>query len=169
MGGIPGNAPFDTQTLDRLAVKAMVKKRGFFEKYYNSTGNFNNHYELETINEQKVVMDYATGLMWHQSGSLEYMKYDKIQSWLQELNRQKYAGFSDWRLPTLEEVASLMESQENSDALYIDAIFSKDQNHTWTADKYTEDKAWAVDIFGGDFNAVGIDSDSFVRPVRTEK
>lgn len=157
------------QTLDKTAVKNMVKKWGFFEKYYNNNGNFTNHYKLETINKQKVVIDYATGLMWHQSGSMEYMKYDRIESWLQELNRQKYAGFSDWRLPTLEEVASLLEGEENRDALYIDGLFAKDQNHTWTADKYSDIKAWAVDIFGGDFNAIATGYDSFVRPVRTMK
>lgn len=155
-----------SQTLDKSAVKDLVKKRGFFEKYYNSNGNFINHYEEETFNNQKVVVDYATGLMWHQSGSITYMKYDQIQSWLRELNQQKYAGFSDWRLPTLEEAASLMESQESPDALYIDSVFSKDQNHIWTADKFSESKAWAVDIYGGDFNAVDTGFDSFVRPVR---
>lgn len=157
------------QTLDKDTVRTMVKKWGFFEKYYNSTGDFPNHYEMQTINNQKVIIDYATGLMWHHSGSEQYMKYDKVQSWIQELNRQKYAGFSDWRLPTLEEVASLMESQESRDALYIDPIFSKDQNHTWTADIYDKNRAWAVDIFGGDFNPVEIDYDSFVRPVRSAK
>ncbi|MDQ1351968.1 MAG: Protein kinase [Acidobacteriota bacterium] len=157
------------QTLDKSDVRTMVKKRGFFEKYYNSTGDFVNHYELHTINNQKVIIDYATGLMWHQSGSEQYMKYDKVQAWIQELNRQKYAGFSDWRLPTLEEVASLMESQESRDALYINAIFSKDQNHTWTSDMFDKNRAWAVDIFGGDFNPVDIDYDSFVRPVRSAK
>jgi len=157
------------QTLDKADVRTMVKKRGFFEKYYNSTGDFLNHYELHAINNQKVIMDYATGLMWHQSGSEQYMKYDRVQPWIQELNRQNYAGFSDWRLPTLEEVASLMESQENRDALYIDPLFSKDQNHTWTADLYDKNRAWAVDIFGGDFNPVATDYDSFVRPVRSVK
>ncbi|MCX6583073.1 MAG: protein kinase [Candidatus Aminicenantes bacterium] len=157
------------QTLDKAAVRAMVKKRGFFEKYYNSTGDFLNHYELQTINNQKVIMDYAAGLMWLQGGSEQYMKYEKVQPWIEELNRRKYAGFSDWRLPTLEEAASLMESQENRDALYIDPLFSKDQNHTWTADMYDQNRAWAVDIFGGDFNPVDIDYDSFVRPVRSVK
>lgn len=157
------------QTLEKSDVRTMVKKRGFFEKYYNSSGDFLNHYEMHSINNQKVIIDYATGLMWHQSGSERPMKYDKTQSWIQELNRQKYAGFSDWRLPTLEEVASLMESQESRDALYIDSIFSKDQNHTWTADIYDKNRAWAVDIFGGDFNPVEVDYESFVRPVRSVK
>ncbi len=157
------------QTLDKSDVRTMVKKLGFFEKYYNSTGEFLNHYELQTINNKKVLIDYATGLMWHQSGSEQYMKYEKVLPWIQELNRLKYAGFSDWRLPTLEEAASLMESQESRDALYIDPLFSKDQNHTWTADMYDKNRAWAVDIFGGDFNPVEIDYDSFVRPVRSVK
>lgn len=157
------------KTLDKLEVRAMVKKQGFFEKYYNSAGDFVNHYELHTINNQKVILDYATGLMWHQSGSEQYMEYDKVQAWIQQLNQRKYAGFSDWRLPTLEEMASLMESQESRYALFIDPLFSKDQNHAWTADRFDNNRAWAVDLFGGDFNPVETVYDSFVRPVRSAK
>lgn len=157
------------RTLTRDEVKAMLKKYGFFEKYYNNTGDFRGNYEEQTINGHNVILDYSTGLMWHQSGSEEYMKYSEIRQWIQELNRRKYAGYSDWRLPTLEEVASLMEPQENRYALYTDLLFSREQKYIWTADKYDENRVWVVDFFGGDFNPVPAAAISFVRPVRSEK
>jgi hypothetical protein len=157
------------QTLTRDEVKAMLKKYGFFEKYYNSTGDFRSNYEVQTINKHQAIIDYSTGLMWHQAGSLEYMKYNRVRQWIQELNRQKYAGYSDWRLPTLEEAASLMKRTENRYALHIDLLFSREQRYIWTADKYDKNRVWVVDFYGGDFNPVASDFSSFVRPVRSEK
>jgi hypothetical protein len=153
------------RTLTRPEVKAMLKKYGFFEKYYNSTGDFRGTFEEQTIDDRKVIIDYGTGLMWHQSGSEEYMKYGEIQ----QLNRRKYAGYPDWRLPTLEEAASLMKPNENRYALYSDDLFSREQRYIWTADKYDETRVWVVDFFGGDFNPVPAAAISFVRPVRSEK
>jgi len=81
----------------------MLKKRGFFASNWNKSGNFSNKYEAKTINGENVVIDNATGLMWHQSGSEKYMSYTKAKKWIDELNRRSYAGYRDWRLPTLEE------------------------------------------------------------------
>lgn len=157
------------QTLTRDDVKVMLKKYGFFEKYYNSTGDFRSKYEVQTIKDHKVIIDYSTGLMWHQSGSEEYMKHNQVRQWIQELNRQKYAGYSGWRLPTLEEAASLMNRTENRYALHVDLLFSREQRYIWTADKYDKNRVWVVDFYGGDFNPVASDETSFVRPVRSEK
>jgi hypothetical protein len=147
----------------------MIKKLGFFEKYYNKTGDFRNHYEAQTIDKHKIILDYATGLVWHQAGSLELMDYQKALLWMKELNQQEYAGHSDWRLPTLEEAVSLLESSESKYYLYIDPLFSPKQKHIWTGDKFKNNKVWAVDFYSGDVNRVPFNSESFVRPVRSRK
>ena len=147
----------------------MLKQRDFFEKYYNKTGNFRNHFELQVINAQKVVVDYATGLMWLHGGSRDYMDYSKIQGWIDSLNRGKYAGFSDWRVPTLEEVASLLENKENRYNLFIDTVFSHLQKYIWSCDTFSNSKAWLIDFYGGDANPIEKTVKAFIRPVRSEK
>ena len=69
------------------------------------------NYKLETIDGDKVVTDGVTGLMWHQSGSSDYMRWNNANNWIRSLNYRKYAGYQDWRLPTLEEAVSLLESE----------------------------------------------------------
>jgi hypothetical protein len=139
--------------------------------YGHSTINHN--YNLETIRGDKVVVDNATGLMWHQSGADEYMKWNKAKEWVEDLNSEEgYAGYDDWRLPTLEEAASLLESNKRND-LYIDPIFSNKQYWIWTGDKFEDEDgsegAWRVDGNDGSVGWDGVDSDGCVRPVRSVK
>ena len=152
---------------------AIIKKKdwGF---YGHSTINHN--YNLKSINGDKVVIDNATGLMWHQSGSDKYMKWEKAKKWIQKLNKKGCAGYKDWHLPTVEEAASLLESSKRDGDLYIDHLFSNKQRYIWTGDKKNgSEAAWGVHFNLGRvywsyignsshfFNA----SSRYVRPVRS--
>lgn len=97
-----------------------IREKNDWGFYGHSTINHN--YNLRSISNDKVVIDHATGLMWHQSGSEEYMNWELANHWLEQLNDEGYAGFNDWRLPTVEEAASLLESSKSND-LYIDPVF----------------------------------------------
>ncbi len=147
--------------------------------YGHST--INHDYNPKAIRGDKVVVDNATGLMWHQSGS-DYMYWDEAKKWIKKLNKRSwlnkggYAGYHDWRLPTLEEAASLLESNKRND-LYIDPVFSKKQRFIWTGDRYGSEAAWDVLFFNGNigsgkyFSAVKsrifYDGNGYVRPVRS--
>ena len=149
-------------------MKEMLKTRGFFEKYYNPTGNFKNDYKVKTIDEDKglkIVTDYATALVWHQAGSPYYMNIERAREWIAELNENKFGGYSNWRLPTMEEAASLLEKTENRDGLFIDGVFSREQKYIWTGDTFGKTQIWAIDFFAGDVNRVVPDFNVFVRPV----
>jgi len=52
-------------------IEKMMKKYNFFDFFKNETGNFTNDFEVKKINSDEVVIDHATGLMWHQSGSIK--------------------------------------------------------------------------------------------------
>ena len=67
---------------------------------------------MKSINGDKVVIDHATGLMWHQSGSTYGLNWEKANRWVRLLNKRGYAQYSDWRLPTIEEAASLLDSSK---------------------------------------------------------
>ena len=111
----------------------------------------NNKYIVKDINGDKVIFDDATGLMWQQSGSPTLLgEYSKnYSSWLKKLNQKEFAGFKDWRLPTLEEAMSLIKP-ERKNAQYIDPVFDSKQEWIWTADK-VKDKShqWIVSFLDG--------------------
>ncbi|ODS32146.1 MAG: hypothetical protein SCARUB_02748 [Candidatus Scalindua rubra] len=124
-------------------------------------------YEVKTINGDKVVIDQATGLIWHQSGSTDYIKWSYAKEWVRNLNQRGYAGYSDWRFPTVEEAASLLESSKKNNILYIDPVFNKKQEWIWTGDSYDSNNAWSADFVGGGVLTCHVDDGSYVRPVRS--
>lgn len=144
-----------------------MKKHNFFESSWNKKGDFSNDYELKVIGGEKVVIDHATGLMWHQSGSNEQMEWPEAMQWLKDLNIKGYAGHKDWRLPTVEEASSLLESSRNNSDLYIDAVFDTKQESTWTGDSYGVGSAWYVNFSFGNVGSSHISPYDYIRPVRS--
>lgn len=122
-------------TLSENDVKGMLKKHGFFCRAYDwnkkfsnpNGGGFANQYEPKTIQGDLVVIDNACGLMWQQGGSSESMIFEAAKTWIDNLKEKGYAGYHDWRLPTLEEAMSLMEPKQLNGDLYIDPKFDSTQ------------------------------------------
>ena len=134
-------------TLSSLYLQDMIQQKGFHHPFDGSAeglpggwmGTMVHDYEPKNIEGMNVVVDQATGLMWQQSGSPEQLKFgvEKREPWdyVDELNHQQVGGFKDWRLPTIEELASLLEPIGQHDGLFIDQIFDKTQWTCVSADK----------------------------------
>lgn len=142
----------------------IIRKKDEYGFYGYST--INHGYEKKSINGDNVVIDHATGLLWHQSGSRDYMSWNNAKVWIKNLSRTGYAGYHDWRLPTLEEAVSLLESGTRND-LYIDPVFNGEQWGIWTGDKHGSDGVWSVYFSLG--NVRWNIKNRYVRPVRTMK
>ncbi len=131
--------------------------------------NIQHKYETKTIGYDKVVIDHATGLVWHQNGSEKFMKKDKMTEWLDDLNLQGYAGYKDWRLPTAEEAASLLEPEEKYGGLFVDTVFDKKQTWLWTGDNYQSDSVWVISTCFGSVFWSNFNTYYSIRPVRSLK
>lgn len=103
--------------LSRIEIQTVLVDKDLYDYRLNSEGSgFKNDYEV--LGNGKVVLDHASGLMWQQSGSDKQIYYIEVQSYIEVLNRQRFAGYTDWRLPTLEEAISLMEPKKYRWVLY---------------------------------------------------
>ena len=158
----------DIKNIPNIVIQEMKENQGFF-----GHSTISHDYKVNIIKDDKVVIDYATGLMWHQSGSSKNMSWKRAKKWVTELNKKGYAGFSDWRLPTLEEAVSLLEPSEKNGNQFIDPVFDKTQSSIWTCDGNISDDSLSLDsAWGVNFNH-GLVSWNYivmarkkVRPVR---
>ena len=160
------SVPRDREYLSESSVKSMLKDKGFFDSEWNkSASGFSNNYELQRNGQ--VVYNHASDLMWQQSGSQKYMNFDDAKKYVSQLNREGFAGFNDWRLPTLEEAMSLMEPSQKNDDLYIEKVFDKIQKWIWTSDLFSASSAWVANFNFGDCFSLDFNSFNFyVRAVR---
>jgi hypothetical protein len=167
---LPPSPELRGDPLSNLSVgdaNAMILAKGFFDNDLNNNANgWENQYELRTIAGDEVVVDKSTGLMWQKSGSPNDMVYAEAQKWIANLNDKGFANARDWRLPTLEEAMSLMESGEMNGDLHIDSKFDKTQRWIWTADQESAGMAWLAGFdFGGCFREV-VQISFYIRAVR---
>ena len=155
--------------LSQKTVEDMLKRMNFFDDVLNEHGNGIQHrYSFIERQGQKVVIDKSTNLIWQQSGSKKFLNYLKAIQYIKELNIQNFAGYNDWRLPTLEEAMSLMESNEKNYTLYIDPLFDAEQHSIWTADKKDVSSVWFVFFNFGYCDVYPMANVTFVRAVRSE-
>jgi hypothetical protein len=150
--------------LSEFEMRTILFEKNFFDKRRNENGSgFSNNFELGK--NSQIVIDNATHLMWQQSGSEYPMSDDQAQTYINSLNNARFAGYSDWRLPTLEEAMSLMEASKRKGDLYIDAVFDH-QWEIWTSDKTASSEAWMVSFDRGSCTYKSIDC--YVRAVRVQ-
>ncbi|MCB9501202.1 MAG: DUF1566 domain-containing protein [Deferribacteres bacterium] len=147
--------------------KLMLVEHGFYDSSRNKDGKGITHYYIALKREEcDIVFDIVTGLYWQRSGTPKFITYKQADDYIAQLNRDKFAGFTDWRLPTLEEAMSLMEPMKKHGDLYIDSMFDKTQRWIWTMDKCSASRAWSVFFYYGCCYDDLIDGSYCVRAVR---
>ncbi|MBL8080451.1 MAG: caspase family protein [Anaerolineales bacterium] len=154
------------EVISDTQAKAMLRNHGFFDSGWNKRSSGIKHtYELKQ--DGRIVYDHITGLMWQQAGSVNPMSYSESKAYIVELNREENDGYTDWRLPTLEEAMSLMEAQPEIDKLHINPVFDRRQRWIWTADLANSEIAWFVHFVDGFCNRDKMNGGRcYVRAVR---
>lgn len=161
--------------LSASQVELMVKERGFYSAWLNpwtSPGAFPNDF---ADNGDGTVTDRATGLIWQMGGSVDILPGSKAQEYVQGLNRNGWAGHADWRLPTIEELASLMEPKILNGNLHIDRVFSQTQKVCWSADTGNQlphipvDVRWQANFVVGGYTNDPVVNYYHVKAVRSKR
>jgi len=117
-------------------IQNAIKKHNFSIPKRNPDGHFKNAF---VDNHDGTITDEATGLIWQKSSSGHKISKVRAKRYIENLNWEKFAGHSTWRLPTLDELLSLMESRPQApSSFYIDAIFQDPST-------YTPDRVWSAD------------------------
>ena len=148
-------------------IENVIKQAAIFERRYNPDAAVEKY--LVDNGDQLTVSDMTTNLMWERGGS-DINSIRTIQARVKELNANKFAGYDDWRLPTIEEGLSLLEKIKNDNDLYLHPCFSKAQPFIFTADQRAPGGHWFVDFAQArGFWASGFNPGGFGKVCRTLK
>jgi len=88
----------------------------------------NTSYGINSLidNQNGTVTDEETALMWQQNDSGSGLNWEEALDWVQLKNEESYLGYSDWRLPNIKELQSIVDytlSPETSNSAALDPIF----------------------------------------------
>jgi uncharacterized caspase-like protein len=106
-------------------IKKMIEAHNFYVKKINEKGDFPNDF---IDNGDGTLTDRVTGLMWGKDGSSKLYQYYGAEKYIFGLNNKEFAGYNDWRIPTLEELCSLLERRKNEKGLHINPLFDDRQS-----------------------------------------
>ncbi|WP_319588054.1 DUF1566 domain-containing protein [uncultured Desulfobulbus sp.] len=157
--------PSEAQSLNEAQMEAEIKTWNFFESQRRPQGGIASF--LIDNGDSLTVTDAYTGLTW-QLGGLELASLRTIKSATEQLREQGFAGWHDWRLPTLHEAMSLLLPERNVKGLYMHPCFSNEQPFIFTAARCHPGGYWLVDYRQGRvFRGSGSSPGAFARLCRT--
>ena len=90
--------------------------------------------------------DGATGLIWAKSPSPFPLTWEQARTYLDDLNQ---GGSQTWRLPTVEELITLIQPKAHPEDLCTPTILDTNRKWFWSADTRTFTQAWFVDLENG--------------------
>jgi hypothetical protein len=142
--------------------------------------NIAHHIQNQFEDQGDVIFDRTTGLAWQKAGPDKDLMYEEAQAYMGQLNRDKFGGYTDWRLPTVEELLSLLAPKnwpQSSNDLYLNPIFVipayVEYPWYWSADIYQTKgessfrAAWDVSFGNGNVHSRELFSNLYVRAVRS--
>jgi hypothetical protein len=112
------------------------------------------------------VKDLGRGLMWGPTLDRK-MDFEEAKKACAEC---RLLGFSDWRLPTVEELFLLADRSRTEPAIDMDLFPDTKSDWYWTSSPWAcspASDAWVVGFSAGYANGIHHEGEAFVRPVRS--
>jgi serine/threonine-protein kinase len=92
------------------------------------------------------VTDRATGLIWQRAGSNHPITWHEAHQYVKRLNEDRFAARADWRLPTVNELVSLLTDVPRAGDLCIEPVFDPTERWLWSCDRCSFMSAWYVSV-----------------------
>jgi hypothetical protein len=127
------------------AIGTLISAPGPNGAFYGQDAQFTHITPVYTKSSDGLtVKDEVTGLTWQKSYDSGNYYWAATQTVVDKLNRKKYGGYEDWRLPTIKELYSLWTASHgwpSIDTTYFDINYSSETelSHAifWSSTKYS--------------------------------
>ncbi len=157
------------KTIPRNDLSQEFKKKRIFDAIYNNDLDQSiKNLSLENLRDD-LVFDSKNKIIWNRSGSEKILKFNETQDWIDDLNNNRYCGFNNWRLPTIEEILSLTNPENiKKNRSFLNSLFSDKLDIVWTGDKINNENFWVLLTNRGTVHPYKLDDRAFVVPVCEE-
>ncbi len=95
---------------------------------------------------KETIEDRSTGLVWQRTGSGYPRTWQEANLYIRRLNEEVYGGVQNWRMPTVDELVTLLNPNPQGEALCIEPVFGKTQRWVWSIDRRSYVSAYYVDM-----------------------
>lgn len=116
--------------------------------------------------KDETVTDTQTGLVWQQRVLYQPISYAKATSYVKSLD---VGGHTDWRLPTLTELRTLVDTTHGNPSIDLYAFPDTPADEwywTSTITEYDAEAAYVIDFYNGDTYSSDLEYGVLVRAVR---
>jgi serine/threonine-protein kinase len=105
--------------------------------------------ERFVVEGEGLVRDLRNGLVWERGGSAYGLTFAAAQARAEQLSAERHLDLSGWRLPTAQELASLLLPEPDLRQLCLPPAFAPQQRRIWSADRKSFTAAWYADVEHG--------------------
>jgi len=169
--GLPSGTPF--RTGDDCSYASPEASDVGYPRGKGNWANYNatRFTTAEPVPGEVVVTDNATGLMWVSNGNSAGCNNGGTKIWTDAIDFAEgltFAGHSDWRLPNINELVTIVNRGTYNPAIYTTYFSNTQFSNYWSSTTYAvnTDSVWVVYFGNGYLNLFGKSSGVYVRPVR---
>jgi serine/threonine-protein kinase len=94
----------------------------------------------------ETVADDLTDLLWQRSGTPYALTWRESHGHILRLNQSGWQGRRDWRLPTVDELLSLLEPPPHGEDFCLQGVFDQRQTGLWSSDRRSYTAAWFASV-----------------------
>ena len=90
------------------------------------------------------MVDETTGLMWQRTASDYPLDHGEAKELIESLNEIRFGGLSCWRLPTVNELMSLVTDPIVPETSCNTPFITDGREWFWSCDKRSQETSWYV-------------------------
>jgi len=111
------------------------------------------------------VFDKATTRSWQRVGSPYPLSWLDAQNYISSLNSSCFGGLQTWRLPTIDELLSLLEESTSQ----MNTLFHAERKWLWSCDLHGKTERWFINLDMGYVASQDMDCPNFVKAVSSDR
>lgn len=101
------------------------------------------------VDGDETVVDRSTGLIWQRQGSEFPLNWEQAHEYVEWLSREMHSGSTSWRLPTVDELLSLLAPVNELGDYCQPSPFDPSKRWLWSIDRRSFVAAWFVNMDTG--------------------